>query len=209
VETRSGLPVRWIVAAVAVLVTGTALLAYLVGQHGTPPTTSNEAAPRSPQSTTASVARRIPVQDATSFDPYPGSGDENPALVPLAIDGNPATAWQTVTYYGNPALGGIKDGVGLVLDLGANHNVSRVDVMLTGSPTNLQLRAAPASASVAPASSAHQYRLVASRKDAGTSVAFHLRQPVSTRFLLVWLTSLPPDGANAYRGGVSEIKVFG
>ncbi len=204
----SRLPFRLIVAAVAVLVTGTALLAYLVGHHGVPQGTSSEAAPRSP-STPAPTLRRIQIQGATSFDPYPGSGDENPALVPLAIDGDPTTAWQTLPYLNYPALGNLKDGVGLVLDLGAAHDVSRVAVELQGSPTSLQLRAAPASAAVAPANSAQQYRLLASRRGAGTSVVFRLQPQVSTRFLLVWLTSLPPDGTNAYRGRISEIKVFG
>jgi putative peptidoglycan lipid II flippase len=202
-------PTGLIWAAIAVLVVGTMLLAYLTGQHGTS-STDTQTLPRSPSTpVTPAPLRAIPIQGATSFDPYPGSGDENPDLVPLAIDGDPSTAWETLTYFNNPALGGIKAGVGLVLDLGQVRDVSRVIVTLQGSPTSLQLRAAPASDQAQPTHSAHQYRRLASVRDAGTSAVFTLKQPVSTRFVLIWLTSLPPDGAGAYRGRIAEVKVLG
>ena len=35
----------------------------------------------------------------------------------LAYDGDPTTRWRTVQYFGNPKLGNLKRGVGLVLDL--------------------------------------------------------------------------------------------
>ena len=38
--------------------------------------------------------------------------------VPLAYDGDPSTAWSTLEYRGSPNFGNLKDGVGLLLDLG-------------------------------------------------------------------------------------------
>lgn len=208
-QRRSALPTGLMWTVFAVLVVGTALLAYLMGQGGAR-STGPAAPPRSPStSVTPTSLRPIPIRGATSFDPYPGSGDENPNLVPLAIDGDPSTAWETLNYFNNPALGGLKGGVGLVLDLGSVRDIGRVTVTLQGSPTSLQLRAAPPSDQTAPMQSANQYRRLGTVRRAGTKAVFALKQPVATRYVLIWLTSLPPDGPNTYRGRVAEVKVFG
>jgi putative peptidoglycan lipid II flippase len=46
--------------------------------------------------------------------------------VKFAYDGNPSTRWRTVQYFGNPKLGNIKRGVGLVLDLDTPATGARV-----------------------------------------------------------------------------------
>lgn len=208
-QRRSFLPRRLIWIVVAVLVAGTLLLAYLVGQQGSQSPHLHTSRPSSTSAPTPAALRTVPISKATSFDPYPGSGDENPDLVPLAIDGNRATAWETLTYYNNPALGGEKDGVGLLLDLGRIHDVRLVTVDLEGTGTSLELRAASSSAAVPPSGSAQDYRLLGTVSDAGSSAVFRLKKPVTTRYLLVWLTRLPPEGANSFRGGVAEVKVLG
>ena len=59
---------------------------------------------------------------ATDFDPQGDPPEENPELAPLAVDGDPATSWRTATYLQNFGPGGLKTGVGLVLDLGGAHD---------------------------------------------------------------------------------------
>jgi putative peptidoglycan lipid II flippase len=207
---RSSLPKALLWTALAVLVVGALLLGYLVKQQRGQPAAQPKTSPgQTATSQTAPPLHRLAIADAQSFDPYPGSGDENPDLVPLAIDNNPATAWETLSYYNNPAMGGEKDGVGLLLDLGTVQDVRLVKVALQGSGTSLELRAARASTSVAPASSAQEYRLLGTVTDAASSAVFRLKEPFSTRYLLVWLTSLPPDGTGVFRGRVAEVKVFG
>jgi putative peptidoglycan lipid II flippase len=199
---------------VAVLVLGVALLAYLVGQQLTGRNQRDKAlspssSPSTSQGTSPVTTRPLQIVTARSFDPDPGSGDENPDLVPLAYDGDPSTAWETLRYDGNPALGGLKDGVGLLLDLGRVHDVQRVTVALRGGGTAVELRAAPPTATIAPIHSAEDYRLLDTVAAAGSSAAFELRQPALTRYVLVWLTSLPPESEDSYRGGVAEVKVYG
>ncbi|MEJ7628295.1 MAG: murein biosynthesis integral membrane protein MurJ [Nocardioidaceae bacterium] len=171
------------------------------GPSGTPPTT--------PGSTPPGALQPIQIASADDFDPPPlGSGDENPALVPLAIDGDPATSWTTLKYFDGRKFGGIKPGVGLVLDLGSAKQVSKVKVTLVGTSTSLELRAAPADATTAPSGSVADYPVVSPKTAAGTDAAFSLPQPVKTRFLLVWLTSLPRV-TGGYQGEVAEIQVLG
>ncbi len=211
-------PRRWIAALVMliVLVSGIGLVAALVlddqlsaapdpGPRATParPTTPPTSAP--PTAVTV-----VPVVAARDFDPQ-GSDDkrENPDEVRLAYDGNPATRWRTVAYIGNPKLGGLKRGVGLVLDLGTAQPVTSVAVTLSGSGTDLDLRVPendPASATEAPLGSDGDWQVVAKQADAGRTATLTPKQAVTTRFVLIYLTSLPKEGGR-YRGGISEVVV--
>ena len=56
-------------------------------------------------------------RDANAYDPPPGDGTERSEAVPLALDGDPTTAWETERY-DTPDFGNIKKGVGLYLDAG-------------------------------------------------------------------------------------------
>ena len=51
---------------------------------------------------------------------------------------------------GNPKLGGLKSGVGLLVDLGKPTEVGQVRLTLLGSPTSLQILAAPGATPAAP-----------------------------------------------------------
>lgn len=203
-------------AAVGVLIAGGVLLAYLIAQHGlNPPPTAHAGSPTaagtsdgSSSSSTGDTPHPVTISGVRVFDPPPGDGVENNAQAGLAIDNSTASAWPTSTYRGNPKLGGLKSGVGLVVDLGRPVDVHTVTVRLQGRPTSLQIRAAPPEATAPPMSSASDYVLVASRADAGTTAAFSLNKPVRTRFLLVWLTSLPPVHGG-YRGAIADITVTG
>lgn len=185
----------------------------------------------------------VPVVAAHAFDPQ-GDGHEDDSAAALAVDGDVATAWTTQTYFGSPHLGGLKDGVGLVVDLGSVRDVRTVGLDLVGRGTDLQVRAAvvPAGTGVgAPGPASPPARLdgfpvlLGTANDTGSSVAVRAPEPVSARYLLVWLTALPPTappgspspggltadappGAGgaasvgqraAYRGGVAEVRVSG
>ena len=78
---------------------------------------------------------------STDFDPEGDDQSENSETVPLAIDGDPATAWRTSTYF--DPLSQQKSGVGLMLDLGKPVDVSDVRLTMIGAGTDLELRAAP------------------------------------------------------------------
>jgi len=166
---------------------------------GHPPATASQAASAS-QAPTGTSIRIVGVRD---FDPPPGgNGTENPDLVKYATDGNLATAWRTVPYYGRPDLGGLKSGVGLLLDLGQVTEVGAVSVNLVGFGTSLELRS---STTYQP--QGDDYTPIAKAVQAGTFVTLRPVAPTRARYLLIWLTSLPAD-ANAYRGGIAEIHVY-
>jgi putative peptidoglycan lipid II flippase len=201
--------------ALLILIAGAVLLAYLIGQNGSNPAATGTTTPGSAgtSGTTAPVANPQPIEIAAGhdFDPSPGSdGVENPGEVPNAYDGDPSTAWETLTYSTNSHLGNLKPGVGLILDLGDVHTVSDVTVSLEGSPTDLELRAAPEDALSYPTGSEADYPVVKALKGVGSEADFDLSaSPVKTRYLLVWITNLPPINASHWRAGISEITVSG
>ncbi len=56
-------------------------------------------------------------------------------------------------------------------------------------------------------SSDQRWRTVAAESKAGESVTLTAEQGVTTRYVLVYLTSLPKEG-NGYRGGIYEVEVL-
>ncbi len=199
--------VGWVTGLVAVALVGSGL--WLVGRPA-PATTARPGSSSSSGPTSSAAASAeptgalVPIAAVKDFDPPPdGNGTENPDQVRLAWDGNPKTAWHTVTYFKRANLGGLKAGVGLLVDLGSLQTVGAVRLTLVGHGTSVELRVA---AQYGP--SADDYARVAEATATGEVVTLRPQLQQQTRYLLIWLTKLPlaPDGVN-YSGGVAEIEV--
>ncbi|NYI71017.1 putative peptidoglycan lipid II flippase [Naumannella cuiyingiana] len=165
------------------------------------PSATPSAAPSTPQA--------VEIVAARDFDPQGDDGTENPDQVPNAIDGDPETAWRTLNYYNNPRLGGAKRGVGLVLDLGEPRSVAEVALRLSDGGTDVELRVPKAeNPEEPPMRSDGDWRTVASQDDAPAAATLRVEPAVTSRYLLVYLTKLPPDGEN-FRGSIYEVEVTG
>ena len=120
----------------------------------------------------------------TPFDPQ-GDDIERNDLAPFAIDGDLSTAWTTETYDSRADFVGLKDGVGIIFDLGAGTDVR--EVVLT-SPN--EAWAATIHVSDASGAAFEDWgEPDASVEGAGpgeTTVSLE----ASGRFVLVWLTDL-------------------
>jgi serine/threonine protein kinase len=186
-----------LVALAAVLVTvGLTLarndLSNLFGDQQ-PPKTS-----RAPASSAA--PERVSVESATSFDPE-GGGQERPDLASRAIDGSLETSWHTEGYNQNFGPGGIKRGVGLVLNLGRPQEVGRLRLTLTptgGSDVTIY-------GSDGRPSSLEGWTKLSGTKTGEDQVSFNLEG--SHRYLLVWFSSLSPDEDGKFRGGVANVTL--
>ncbi|MEO5710556.1 MAG: protein kinase family protein [Nocardioidaceae bacterium] len=190
-----------VLGAVVVLVLGI-VFAFNLGRGSGDDPTAAEPSASSSASQAPPASKPVAISGVTDFDPLGDPPQENPDLAPLAADGKAATAWRTSTYYQNfPTL---KEGVGLLVDLGKPTAVGSVKVSLLGDGTSLDVLAAP-DAKAAP-SSTDGLDTVASVKNAGAKADLELKRPVTTQWFVVWLTSLPsaPDG---FQGRVAEISV--
>jgi hypothetical protein len=194
------------IIAACLLVLVAVVIAFNLGRGKTAlGTARDESSPSPSRSSSTSggpAAGAITGVTAGDFDPQGGNG-ENADQATLAVDGNPATAWTTLRYDQQFGAAGLKSGVGLVLDLGAAHDVASVDLTTVGSPTSVSVY-------VSPANPPNLVGLdVAGRAQlTGTHDTISLDQPVTGRYVVVWLTKLPAV-SGGFRGGIAEAVVKG
>ncbi len=207
-------PQRWIVllvALVVLLVVGVIIASLVIRPAGLPvlpgPQQPSSSAPPPP----AADPVLVPIKGGQDFDPQGDPSEENSDEVPNAFDGDPETRWRTVQYRNNPELGGLKRGVGVVFDLGEPVPVRELKLILTGEGTDLDIRVPeddPAGTEEPPMNSDREWRVVGKVTDAGETADVTLDEPVTTRFVLVFLTSLPQEEPRRYRGGIHEVEVY-
>ena len=187
-------------ASVGALIAITLLVVHLVGvtPGGSPSVPPFK--PPAPSAGSAAAGQAVPIVAAHSFDPPPGDGTENDDEVGAAYDGRIDTAWQTQTYT-TARLGNAKPGVGILLDLGSPKSIAEVRLTFGRPGTDVDIRAMSPNAATA-GSSLADFPLVARALD--TPATLTLRANATSRFWLVWLTSLPPSG-KGFRGSIAEV----
>lgn len=196
-----------LIIILALALAGVMYAAFTLGKDDNKDRSAN----RTPAPTTSApptpvvAGSAVPIALAGDFDPEGDPPEENPKQVPRAIDGNPATSWVTSVYRSDPRLGGLKSGVGLVLDLGSQQQIGSVEVTLLGAPTDLELYGTAPGDNDSPVELADARRL-GGLTDVGGSAVFRLDPKVRTRYLVVWLTKLPKV-AGGYQGKIAEISV--
>lgn len=134
------------------------------------------------------LAPFVKLAAAGAYDPE-GDGRERDEEASLAVDGRPATFWRTERYSRF-----FKTGVGLVLDAGRRVRIEQVvvDTPTPGIRAAIRLGNSPEG----PFSTASPARTLTAR----TRFAVAKR---AGRYVVVWVTSLPPESA----GEISEVRV--
>ncbi len=205
---RPAVRVSAVVVAVLAAVGLAGLGVSLIRGYGGSPLVVPRAATATPTPTPSATAPAtrptgdtlLPIVSVRDFDPL-GNKQENPDLAPLAVDNDPVSAWKTVSYKRANLSG--KAGVGLLVDLGAPRPVDGVQLRLLGVGTSLEVLATDD-----PSTDPTTYTTLAQVQNAGTVLPLRVPRPVTTRYLVVWITGLPlVDGR--YQGGVADIKVLG
>lgn len=195
-EAPTPRPRRGLALGTVTLVLVVGLIAVLVLQFGP------DAAPPGPSMPYALVSAR-------DFDPAGDGGDarENPAQARYVMDGDPATAWRTERYGRSATFNDRKPGAGVVVDLGEPRSVGWVVVNVGDGATSGEIRVPrDLKAASAPIDTQASWERVGAFEAGTGEVQVRLDVPVTTRFVLVYLTSMPRDGAN-YVGAIYEIKV--
>ncbi|HEV2757168.1 MAG TPA: protein kinase [Actinomycetota bacterium] len=181
---------RWIGPVVA-LIAFAALLAVVI-----PRLVEDDPAGRTRRSAGSGgapgAAARLEVASVESFDPD-GDGAEHSEEAPLAADGDEGTGWGSETY--DDPLGLIKEGIGLVFDLGSAQEVSAIELVTSTPGFAFELRAGDGFPETA-----DDLEVVA-RTEAAAAVDEHEFDPVRARYWLVWITRLPGDGT-----GTAEVE---
>lgn len=159
--------------------------------------------PKAPEPTLAAARGPLSITQLSPYDPL-GDGDEHGENVAEAADGNPETAWATEGYT-TADLGGAKEGVGLLIDLGSARSITgiRIETMLEGWSFELMSSEDGEEFSQPLPSLDGERSFTAS---ATTEIAL---DGVRARHLLVWITELVDDGEGNYRAAVAEVGLTG
>ncbi|SCG55277.1 Serine/threonine protein kinase [Micromonospora humi] len=176
------------------------------------PATGGSSEPEAP-----AAARQLVVQDVRIIDPKSKDRAEVRDAEKV-IDGNPEEGWETQTYRNNGKFGGLKDGMGIWIDLGAPHTVKSVQATLSSAGAAAELRTG--TNGDFPSSSTGDKQLVAAyptvigqpfeSSDSGTNMIFNGFDPAKKyQYLLFWVTELPEKDSGGWKLGVQEITVQG
>ncbi|GAA0272443.1 protein kinase family protein [Cryptosporangium japonicum] len=125
-----------------------------------------------------------------------------------AVDGKPSTVWKTDQYKGSQ-LGKFKPGLGLILDLGGEKNVSSVTIAFDHPGATFELRAGSEQPSSRPTDISPYKVISPSQTNSAATATITLEKPVSTPFLVVWITDTGTNQDGKYQVAISEITVKG
>jgi hypothetical protein len=137
------------------------------------------------------------------FDPRPaGDGVERKGAVPNAVDDDASTAWETERY-SSASFGGLKPGVGLLVDLGKPTRVGRVEMVTTGGGVTFELRTADQRGE-----RVEDYRVVANGRADKEALVLTPAAGTSGRYYLVWITGLRDTGGDGFTAAITELRFF-
>ncbi|MER8183290.1 serine/threonine protein kinase [Kitasatospora sp. NPDC094015] len=203
---------RWTASLLALAAIG--LGSWQLVEHLHKPTTHSAGQPapadQSPSGTSsAPAATKVTIAGLSPFNAFGQEKDEHSSQLPNARDDNPSTFWTTQGYNDQFSEDGYRKGTGILVDLGSAQQVSSVDLTFVGDH-KVELKAAPGGLTTAPGADDAGYRAFgnAVASGSGSQVKLTPPKPITTRYLLIWLTGIPNDG-DQFRGKVAEIKVNG
>ncbi|HET8681576.1 MAG TPA: serine/threonine protein kinase, partial [Micromonosporaceae bacterium] len=129
--------------------------------------------------------------------------------VDAVVDGDQDTAWETQNYRRSPDFGGLKPGMGVLVDLGQARFVGAVAVNFSAPGATAEIRtgtADPGSSSAGDTEVVQSFKRVGETQvDLKTNHVFQVEQ--ETRYLLLWITSMPATDDGRFQIGVQEIVV--
>ena len=157
----------------------------------------------SPSAKPLAAVTSLPIAQAEAFGPGGLADGDNPQTASGAITSGASSPWVS-QWYATAAFGSLKQGTGLLIDMGRQVTVTSVRIDLAGyRGANLQLRTGDT------AGTPSDLRIAARVDDVGGTVRIQLQAPERARYVLIWFTLLPPNGAGQYQATVYHVVVEG
>jgi len=117
------------------------------------------------------------------YDPQ-GNGGEYSSTAPQATDGSSSTFWKT-EHYLSQDFGGLKDGLGLVLDAGSSAKLAQLTVTTPTPGFTAEIQVGD--------SQSGPFTVDSSSQTVEATTTFTL-DGKSGEYYVVWITQLPPEG---------------
>jgi hypothetical protein len=212
---KTGKVLKWGVAGllIAALGLGSWQVADTLMSGQDPPTPSTQEQPQKANAGGTGAVKPLRISGAQEYAPF---GDpQHPDQVGSTYDHNGSTNWLTHTFDTGPVLAPYKQGVGIVYDLGSSQTVRSATINLRyGGPyTAVSLYAAK---SLNPAVGPSQLRRLAMTQTSDTTAQLSVKDPVPTRYVVVWITAVPKSSEDAsafagagYKQAITELAFGG
>jgi hypothetical protein len=170
-----------------------------------------------PQASTAApvgsgAAIPVRVDQVRIVDPPKGDRKELVGFEKL-VDGDETTGWET-DQYNRANFGGLKPGMGVLINLGAPTKVEAVRVVVSQQGATMELRTGttdPGPTSDGDKQIAESYTSLSNPAEdhSGTVVVFAVAEQQQTlQYLLLWVTKLPPNGEGKFALAINEISLL-
>ncbi|MFZ3498912.1 protein kinase family protein [Streptomyces sp. 5.8] len=214
-QSRTGRVLKWGVAALLIAALGlgswqladTLLNRNNQGTSGSQ--TTHEKADGTPEKKEPTV---LSIKGAHEY--YPDGVAQDAANVGNTFDGDARTYWRTKSYRDGPEMDpGFKAGVGIVYDLGSEQAVNGASIALryAGNHTTVTLYAANSTSSSTPVGS---MKKIATGSTSDSTLKATTDAPVTTRYVVVWITAMPQAGTDTYSGAgykqaITDVKFTG
>ena len=144
------------------------------------------------------IFEMVSVLGADDFDPL-GDGVEHPELIDNLLDEDPETIWYSETY-ANRSMGGLKDGVGVVIELRKPYELQRVAIETANTGWSGEIFVADSPQSALAAWGASVGSITSSQGNATVDLT-----GLTGGAVLVWFTDLgdkPPPGIRMEISGI-------
>ncbi|MGW6527008.1 protein kinase family protein [Streptomyces venezuelae] len=142
-----------------------------------------------------------------------GGKTQDPSSVRHTYDKDASSLWRTKTFREGPRLAPFKAGVGIVYDLGSEHDVSEASVALrySGDRTKISLYATD---SLTPSSDVESLKEIGTASTTSGTLKLKAKKPVKTRYVLLWMTEVPKSPVDGYYGAgykqaITDVKLKG
>ncbi len=196
---------------VIVLVAAGAVGWALSHQGGSPTSAPPTNSPSSSSAPAAAASVVLTPVSANSFDALGNDGgNEDGSGAKYAIGNNPGLFWHTEYYFTYPAFGNLKKGTGLILDMGKQVRLSQVVVRFGASCcADVEIEIGNNNNPVPSALST--FTRVASSTTAHGSTTFDVSSKATGRYVLIWITRLPPlaGTSSQYEAQIYNVVVHG
>ena len=142
---------------------------------------------------------------ATAVGPLGPSDGDHPQLAEYVLDLHGGKSWIS-HWYASAHFGALKDGTGLLLDMGRVLTIRQVQLSLArafsgwGADVEIRVGSSPNLENVTPAAVA---------TDVGGLVSPRFRAPATGRYVQIWFTRLPRNSSGTYQEYVYGVSLHG
>jgi hypothetical protein len=132
---------------------------------------------------------------------------DDPGEAQYAIAPSAGKFWHTSYYIGSPKFGNLPDtpGMGLILDMGKPVRLSQLAVQF-GTRCCATVSIEIGNSNTPPLSN---FTTVANSATAAGNTPFNVSSTTSGRYVLIWITSLPPLSGSKYEAQIYDVTVHG